>query len=200
MYTLQSFLEDKAGTIKTRNLINSTKNRDQWVDMKIKKSKMLLIKVGMTTKTPAIRILQWEAKCNHKLRCLYPNSYDFKSTSLMDRFRALSLNSRPAENRFFLTFHESSKGFYVPRDVLHCERDIHGLLKLKFGRGEIHCTGCVDKTKAAASSRSGLSLLNLLSFKSKEPEFNVHNEWFPVPKNMIHEVYSIIDSVCQRYR
>lgn len=193
VYTLASLLGRKTDkNVRTRNMLPN--KPDQWVSFDAKKSKMMLVKVGMTTQTVAKRILQWEAKCHHKLACLYPDSHQWVSLSWLDRFRRMLLKDNHKQfDDEFLTFHETERGFFVPRDVSRAEREVHDVLKLRFGKGDVYCTGCVEKSKEANRSR----LLRKSGFM--ESDYNVHVEWFPVPKNRMNEVFSVIDNVCSRY-
>lgn len=200
VYTLASLLNknNAGGWLKTRNLLNNPNDKDKWVDFNARKLEMLLVKVGMTTQTVSKRILQWEAKCNHKIECLYPSSPKDPSQplSLARKFQRLTLKNWTAPLPY-QSFQENAHGFFVPRDVMRAEKQIHDLLKLTFGRGDVYCTGCVAK---AQEQEKGFSLQNL--FKKKEfveSDYNVHVEWFPIPKKRMKEVYSIIDSVCLKY-
>lgn len=199
VYTLAQLLNknNKGDWLKTRNLLSDPKNKDKWINFNARELNMLLVKVGMTTQTVAKRILQWEAKCNHKIECLYPNApKDPSKPSLLKRLERLSLKNWSSPTAY-QSFQPNAQGFFVPRDVMRAEKDIHDLLKLKFGRGDVYCTGCVAK---AQEEEKGLSFLSL--FKKKEfveSDYNVHVEWFPIPKKQMSEVYRIIDSVCLRY-
>lgn len=202
VYTLASLLKNsKDGWLKTRNLLTDLKHKDRWVTFNSKALLLILVKVGMTTQTVAKRIQQWESKCHHELVCLHPQYPGPVSQpkSLMDRFRRLSLNSQAhsAQFRQYTTFQDSAKGFFVPRDVMRAEKEIHEALKQKFGRGDVYCTGCVEKAKTKHKESNLLSL-----FKKKDfmlSDYNVHVEWFPIPKHKLHEVYRIIDLICMRY-
>lgn len=202
VYTLAALLSKTqgGGFLKTRNLLTNAKHKDKWVDFNAKRLDVMLVKVGMTTQTVSKRILQWESKCNHKIECLYPNSHKFQSSSFLQRFERLSLNGRHKAPEF-ATFQDDAKGFFVPRDVMRAETEIHHLLKLKFGRGDVYCTGCVAKlqeeTKAKEKPFSLRTLFNKKEFI--ESDYNVHVEWFPIPKKQMMEVYRIIDSVCLKY-
>lgn len=184
VYTLSSFLHGNStgGWIQARNLVDSKRTADKWVDINMRRLKLILIKVGMTTKTPEIRILQWEEKCHHKLTCLYPLSHSFKKTSLLDLFKNLSLKSKSP----LLTFKKTSKGFYASKNLGLVEKQVHHTLKSKFGRGEIQCTGCIEENKAQKKNQN----------KNTSISYNIHNEWFPVPKSKIEEVFYIINEIC----
>ncbi|GEQ66802.1 hypothetical protein JCM33374_g465 [Metschnikowia sp. JCM 33374] len=209
VYTLASFLSKQAegGWIQTRNLSRDKKSQDKWVDVDMRRSNKLLVKVGMTTKTPKVRIQQWESKCNHKLSCLYPGSHPhLGKSSLTKMISNLSLRDN-AETQKYNMYIEKHQGFFVPRNVLHCEQQIHMTLKKKFGRGEIHCTGCSDKHHSADDKdhkdHKPSSILDI--FRSKESaapkaDYNIHNEWFPIPRKGLDEVFSIINSECMKYR
>lgn len=192
VYTLSAFLlkSGHGGWIQTRNLVNLNNHRNEWVDVDMKSLKILLVKVGMTTKTPEVRILQWEEKCNHKLACLYPTKHNHDKSSLLAAFKRLSIG---AEQNFD-SYDSLRKGFYVPEGVAIAERRIHVLLKQKYGRGEIHCTGCSEKPPPEPDTSKFWNV-----FRSKElkvAKYNIHNEWFPVPRKELDNVYRIIDQVC----
>lgn len=200
VYTLAELLNknNRGGWLKTRNLLADPKNKDKWIDFNARELDMLLVKVGMTTQTVSKRILQWEAKCNHKIECLYPSSPKDPSQplSFLKKFERLTLRNLSSTSAY-QSFQENAHGFFVPRDVMRAEKQIHDLLKLKFGRGDVYCTGCVAK---AQEKEKGFSLQNL--FKKREfveSDYNVHVEWFPIPKRQMKEVYRIIDSVCVKY-
>lgn len=191
VYTLSAFLsrDRKGGWIQARNLINPAKNVNKWVDVNINRLDIILIKVGMTTKTPAVRILQWQMKCNHELTCLYPKSHSFGKTSFLDAFKRLTIKSSS-----FSTYDASANGFYSPKNIAAVEKKIHTLLKKEYGRGEIQCTGCIEKSESV--EKPGF-FRKLLPKKAEPALFNVHNEWFPVPKRSLDEVFRKIDMVCK---
>lgn len=193
MYTLASLLGKQSKWLKTRNLVPNEQN-DKWVTFNARKLDLMLIKVGMTTKTVAKRILQWEQKCNHKLVCLYPDSEHEKKLSLLEKFKLLSLKSKQTPCTYS-AFQETQKGFFVGQQLPAAEREIHSVLKLKFGRGEVHCTGCVEKR--AEEAKRGI--FKILSKKDPFEDYNVHVEWFPIPKKMLRDVYKIIDTICMKY-
>lgn len=201
VYTLSSFLSKHAdgGWIQTRNLSRNKRHQDKWVDVDMRRLQKMLVKVGMTTKTPAIRIQQWEAKCNHDLQCLYPGSHPHLGKSSLSRMLGnLSLKNN-SEAEKYSTYVEKYHGFWVPRNILHCEQQIHLILKQKYGRGEIHCTGCHDKPEEPEMKRS--SILDMFRTKEEPPrtDYNIHNEWFPIPRKKLSEVFSIINTECMKY-
>ncbi|KAM9928625.1 hypothetical protein OXX59_001701 [Metschnikowia pulcherrima] len=201
VYTLSSFLSKHAdgGWIQTRNLSRDKRHQDKWVDVDMRRSHKMLVKVGMTTKTPAVRIAQWEAKCNHKLQCLYPGSHPHLGKSGLSRmFSGLSLKENK-EAKKYSAYVENHHGFFVPRNILHCEQQIHQILKSKFGRGEIHCTGCYDKPAAPEESQSFLDMFRQKDDPSAKTDYNIHNEWFPIPRKKLGEVFSIINGECTKY-
>lgn len=202
MYTLALLLNNgsKGGWLKTRNLLNEAKHKDKWVDFNSKALLMLLVKVGMTTQTVAKRILQWESKCHHKLVCLHPEyPMPLGKTSLLERFKKLSISSLRSSVQFrqYTTFQDNVKGFFVPRDVMKAEKEIHEALKMRFGRGDVYCTGCVEKAKSTHKESNLLSLLKKKDFV--QSDYNVHVEWFPIPKKKLNEVFKTIDLICLRY-
>lgn len=190
VYTLASFFSTNRndGWVQTRNLTRN-KNVDRWVDLDMKKLDIILIKVGMTTKSPAIRIQQWEDKCHHKLKCLYPNSHSFKTFSLSGMFRGLSIHPQKLK---FHSYQSSAHGFFTPRKALQAEKLIHEALKKKYGRGQIQCTGCISNKELVPSSK-----FSFFSKSRHEPDsHNIHTEWFPVPKREIERIFHVIDQVC----
>jgi len=193
--------DSKDGWLKTRNLLAKSKDKDRWVTFKSKSLLLILVKVGMTTQTVAKRIQQWESKCHHKLVCLHPEYHipAALSGSFLERFRGLTLSAQKTSAQFrqYTTFQDNIKGFFVPRDVLRAEKEIHDELKQKFGRGDVYCTGCVEKGKAEHKESRLFDLFRKKDFM--QSDYNVHVEWFPIPKNRIHEVYKIIDRICLRY-
>lgn len=194
IFTLASLLsKDKADFFKTRNLEKGKKG--EWVNFSPKQLEYMFVKVGMTTKTVDLRLLQWEKQCNHKLVCLHPGSGEKLATSLVERLKRLSIR----KDKFpYASFQPSDKGFYAAKSVYLAEQEIHALLKKRYGGGTVYCQGCIDKAK---EEQKGSRLLKF--FKRKEAslnEYKVHVEWFPIPKSQLREVYRLVDSVCMRYK
>lgn len=219
IYTLESILESESGNwLKTRNLPDA-KDKKKWVAFDSRK--YLLVKVGMTTQTVAKRLLQWENQCSHKLVCLNPDYRVNTERSLVERMKLLALKPT-AQVRQYTTFQQDSNGFFVPQNVMQAEREIHSILRQKYGRGDVQCTGCVDRAKrqesaktapgnstaeAGSSSKKDSGLKSITNglvqlFKKKDflqGNYNIHVEWFAVPRDKVHEVYTVIDEVCVRY-
>lgn len=196
VYTLSSFLlKDNTGRVLTRNLLAQPRHKDKWVGLNMRKLDLLLVKVGMTTKTPAVRIRQWEVQCNHKLTTLVPGTLAVllpSLSSLVLKLRSLSLENS-AKKRGLPSFHPAQQGFFVPRDIGHCEKQIHDILKQRYGRGEVRCTACMEQAESGAT-------LPPKSPASQQAEYKVHNEWFPVPRAHLPEVFRLIDGVCRTYK
>lgn len=187
IYTIASLLSKQSqdGWLRTRNL--DPKHKGKWVAYS-SKLEFLLVKVGMTTKSVDVRIRQWEDQCNHKLQALYPGGPALKR-SLLDRLGLLSV-----KDEHYPSFQQDQHGFWAATDVRAAEREIHKELGLLYGRGDMRCTGCVKKAEEE-SRRFDI-------FRKKEfleGQYNVHVEWFPVPKKGMNSVYSVVDRVCQRH-
>uniref|UniRef100_A0A0L0NPL1 DUF1766-domain-containing protein n=1 Tax=Candidozyma auris TaxID=498019 RepID=A0A0L0NPL1_CANAR len=195
LYTLASLMQKDGGKFfKTRNLEPTRKN--EWVDFSPKRLDYMFVKVGMTTKTVDLRLLQWEKQCNHKLVCLHPG-YEGQEQSLVEKLKRLSITRRRYDKHSYSTFQVSDKGFYAARNVWLAEQEIHALLKKRYGGGPVYCQGCVE------SAHEGKLHRFLQFFRRKEDllsaNYKVHVEWFPIPKKELREVFRIVDSVCMRY-
>lgn len=150
----------------------STSDRDKWLPHNSKKSKYTLIKVGMTTRTSVLlRLVQWEQKCCHSLTCLQPNVQYFK-TDLIDRLKRLKIKE-------YKTYRDN--GFFC-NQVAKSEVEIHRILRDKYGKGDVQCTGCVWRSNVPNA------------------KYSIHVEWFIVPKKEVPYVFDVIDSVCQKYK
>ncbi|PSK40452.1 hypothetical protein C7M61_000092 [Candidozyma pseudohaemuli] len=193
IFTLASLMTRDGGDFfKTRNL--ELEKKGQWVNFSPKRLEYMFVKVGMTTKTVDLRLLQWEKQCNHKLVCLHPGS-EGKDLTLVEKLKRLSIRK---DKYPYHTFQPSDKGFYAGRSVWQAEQEIHGFLKQRYGGGTVYCQGCIDKAK---EEEKGSRLLKF--FKRKEEtlsEYKVHVEWFPIPKSELREVFRIVDTVCMRYK
>lgn len=78
----------------------------------------VLIKVGYTTKTPLVRIKQWESQCQHSLLPVAPKTP----------------HSAPH-------FDREKFGWYSPR-AFAAEQLIHLALRQLYGGGQVHCSAC----------------------------------------------------------
>ncbi|ANB13031.1 hypothetical protein AWJ20_1309 [Sugiyamaella lignohabitans] len=84
-------------------------------------SRAMLVKVGQTTKTPAKRLAEWRAKCQHPIVLLSP------------------LATSSASNSF-----DYSKQGWPTVQARPTEAAIHNELRALFGKGHVECTGCKD--------------------------------------------------------
>ncbi|KAK6456641.1 uncharacterized protein RJT20DRAFT_1237 [Scheffersomyces xylosifermentans] len=220
IYTMTRLLNPKGRNekswLKVKNLPDA-KNKDDWQTFNSAKSHYMLLKIGMTTQTVDRRLKQWQSKCHHELTCVYPNfsggpktvdrvgSSPFAPTldetpasqpspsGILKLFKKLSLNNSedasPSVTRF-KSFR--SNGFYCSHNLDLSEQEIHRTLHRKYGKGDVYCTGCASKeAKKAAKRKNGDP-----PFKK---DYNIHVEWFLVPKDDLEYVYRLIDSTCQKY-
>mmetsp|Transcript_590 Transcript_590/g.657 ORF Transcript_590/g.657 Transcript_590/m.657 type:complete len:284 (+) Transcript_590:218-1069(+) len=202
VYTLTRLLvnNDKDWSLKVRNLPNvSNKHRDTWVPFKSEKSPYMLIKVGMTTQTVQRRLRQWQDKCHHDLTCLHPQK-NIQTSSKIDliiyRFKGLSIKKQPVK---FRTYNEEQFGFQCPRGVNLAESEIHKMLIAKYGSGDVYCTGCKGISSIEDSSKWKLFNHKLHSKDPFQDGYNIHVEWFLIPKKDLERVYRLIDTVCSKY-
>lgn len=192
VYTLSAFFDKQKAYIQTRNLLSKDR-KDEWVNVDTRKTPTILVKVGMTTKTPAIRIQQWEAKCNHSLKHIYPESASKKS-GFLQKFKRLTMD--PVGS--YHTYDNQLRGFRAAKNILDCETQIHANLRKRYGRGSVQCTGCLESTPETSRSLGFRDFFGK-NLTQAETNYNIHNEWFPVPRKNLHEVFTVIESVCQRY-
>lgn len=190
IYTMQNFLEPPKGwTFKVKNIPNtSTRNKDKWIKFKSRSSPYILIKIGMTTQLPNIRIKQWENKCKHELVNLGPQNEHLIKPYLhwWQKFLCLRIDDDDTELRLSRF---KKDGFYCEENVSVVENIIHQQLRKKYGKGDVYCSGCIPDDA-------------LIKNKDKEKvplqsNYNVHVEWFLIPKQDIREVYRLIDQTCR---
>ncbi|KAI5949923.1 hypothetical protein KGF54_005401 [Candida jiufengensis] len=185
IYTMKNFINPPLNwSFKVKNIPNTTKrNKDKWINFKSKKSPYILIKIGMTTQLPNIRIKQWELKCGHELVNLNPkNSYLIENKSLIEKLLCLNINEKdnPSYNRF------KNDGFYCEENLKLIESTIHQKLRQKYGKGDVYCSGCLQDDKLHTEKTSPL-----------KTNYNVHIEWFLIPKKDLEEIYKLIDYTCR---
>lgn len=187
MYTMSNFLNPpKNWNFKVKNLPNSSK-RDKWLDFNSKKSPYILIKIGMTTQTPKTRIKQWQEKCHHDLTNVGPpnknliikkHRHDYHDWLKM--FMCLTILD-PEYNRW------RDDGFYCKNNLKLIELTIHRELHNKYGKGDVYCIGCLQDNHENKRDDNNSLFGN---------SYNVHVEWFLIPKRDIDQVYRLIDSIC----
>lgn len=182
VYTLASLALGKGG-LKARNLPSTpAQNRLKWTDFP-SKGPYTLIKVGMTTQTVQKRLLQWEHKCGHQLTCLDPTLPEPKL--LVARMAQLCVLEKPA--RSYTSWRDG--GFYTARNVAMTESKVHAVLRQRYGRGDVLCTGCRPDTtdgKWLPKERA----------KPGSEAYGIHVEWFLVPRTALSSVYELIDQEC----
>lgn len=207
VYTLTKLLHNNdEKLLKVRNLPNvSHRHKDKWVSFKAGKSPYMLIKVGMTTQTVQKRLKQWQDKCHHDLTCLYPcmdqeNPSSKSMELLIYRLKRLTMKPEKVE---FQTFQEKNLGFFCFKGVNLAESEIHSMLHKKYGSGDVYCTGCSNKsTTEQDGHKSKFSIFKDKSSRSNpfQKGYNIHVEWFLIPKKDLNSVYNLIDAVCAKYR
>lgn len=176
IYTLKKFF-DKQHTewFKTRNLPNTRKkHKDEWSSYEAKRSKYILIKVGMTAQPIEKRIKQWEDKCKHDIMLVNPQTDKLiHPRGFLSLFRKLSIDKTS-----YITL-SNQGGFYCSKNLGLAESEIHRILHRKYGKGTVYCKNCSDNTKAGG--------------------YNIHVEWFCILKSDLSFVYQTIDQICQNY-
>ncbi|KAI5953080.1 hypothetical protein KGF57_004072 [Candida theae] len=192
IYTMQNFLHPPKGwTFKVKNIPNtSSRKKDQWVKFKSQSSPFILIKVGMTTQLPNVRIKQWENQCKHELVNIGPQNEHLIKTRLhwWQKFFCLSINDDGDDSKVRVSRFKKD-GFYCEENVRVVESMIHQQLKKKYGKGDVYCSGCVAEDALTKNKN-----------KVKVPlqnNYNVHVEWFLIPKQDLRDVYRIIDQTCR---
>ncbi|KAK6465896.1 hypothetical protein DFJ63DRAFT_333299 [Scheffersomyces coipomensis] len=210
VYTLTMFIsKHKSWQFKVKNL-PTTSNQD-WKNFNAKDSPYVLIKIGMTTTTVEKRLNQWKSKCNHDISIIVPTittppplqdtssearigkvSLDRLSQSgspLLRLFKKFHISNEPPQSS--LSLHSFNKdGFYCKGNVRQVEKNIHDKLHKKYGRGNFYCPGCLDESKVSTKNKDS-------PFKS---DYNVHIEWFLIPKSDLKSVFTLIDSICLQDR
>ncbi|KAG5418810.1 hypothetical protein I9W82_003528 [Candida metapsilosis] len=191
VYTMQNFLNPPKGwTFKVKNIPNtSTRNKDKWIKFKSRSSPYILIKVGMTTQLPNVRIKQWENKCKHELVNLGPHNEHLVKHRLhwWQKFLCLSIDDDDDTGMRLSRFKKD--GFYCEENVSVVESMIHKQLRKKYGKGDVYCSGCVPDDELIKNKH-----------KEKVPlqnNYNVHVEWFLIPKEDLRDVYRLIDQTCR---
>lgn len=181
MYTMTNFLNPpKNWNFKVKNLPNASK-RDKWLDFNSKKSPYILIKIGMTTQTPKTRIKQWQEKCHHDLTNVGPPNKHLikKEHHWLKLFTCMTILD-PEYSRW------KNEGFYC-QNLKVVELTIHRELHNRYGKGDVYCVGCLQDN--ATSTRDDNNSLFGNSY-------NLHVEWFLIPKRDMDQVYRLIDSIC----
>lgn len=167
IYTLTKLINSEP--MKVKNLPDSKDNL--WVTFEPKLSKYYLLKIGMTTKTVATRIKQWEAQCNHRITSVYPGL--LKKRGLLSFFKKMSIKD-------YLTFRDN--GFYTEKSVGVVEKVVHRELRKLYGNGSLYCRGCSGDTVRT----------RVTPFE----KYNIHTEWFLIPKKEIEKVFDIVERCC----
>ncbi|ODV98048.1 hypothetical protein PACTADRAFT_14529 [Pachysolen tannophilus NRRL Y-2460] len=147
----------------------------------------ILIKIGYTTQSVHTRLKQWEFQCKHQLLLVNPyNSKQEVITNDMDKllffFKKMSLNG----SKQYLNYENTQSGFLCLQNANIVESKIHQLLRQKYGHGNVHCNGCIDNN-------------NNNNNNNNKGNFNIHIEWFLIPRKEIDNVFKIIDRVCSFY-
>lgn len=188
IYTLKKFFDNhEKDWFKVKNLPNDSKNKQKWSLFELKKSPFVFLKIGMTSQTVLARIKQWEDKCKHDIILINPrtDSVVMQPKSISRLFKCLCLSdveihSNP-DNYSSLT---DQGGFFCKTNLTKAESEIHQILRQKYGSGVIYCRGCSDAAQADGEFVNG---------------YNIHVEWFLIPKDLLSLVYSIINTVCKKY-
>ncbi|CUM65092.1 uncharacterized protein PRCAT00002717001 [Priceomyces carsonii] len=198
VYTLRLLLDKKGRKLwlKVRNLPGvGSKHRDEWVDFNTRKSSFIIIKIGMTTHSVAFRLKQWEAKCHHELSVMHPRSLESDRGSLsrlIDKLRNLNIQ----ETRRLQTYRHEDSGFHCKKSLQYVELEVHKIMRAKYGYGDVLCLGCnvsdgIKKTPKGSA---------LTASKNQRDHFsdgyNIHIEWFLIPRKDLDLVLNMIDSVC----
>lgn len=123
---------------------------------------------------------------------------------LILKFKKLQVTSttttQPSQ---YKTLRVRDQGFYAPNSILQAETQIHQILRDKYGSGDVLCTACKKNTKTVEEAEHASKLLRLFK-KHKQESFkkgtyNIHVEWFLIPKLDLEYVYRVIDTTCLQY-
>lgn len=192
IYTMQNFLDPPKGwTFKVKNIPNtSPRKKDKWIKFKSRRSPYILVKIGMTTQSPNVRIKQWENKCKHKLVNLGPQNKHLVEPHLHWWQKFLCVSKYDDDDDKWMKLTQFKKdGFYCKENVGVVETTIHQLLRKKYGRGDVYCSGCIaDEALIKNKEKDKVPLQN---------NYNVHVEWFLIPKEDLQYVYMKIDHICR---
>ncbi|ABN65949.2 predicted protein [Scheffersomyces stipitis CBS 6054] len=184
IYTMSELLNSRKSWLQTRNLPNTKpSHKHKWKDFDAGKSPYMLVKVGMTSGTVARRLAQWQNQCHHDITVLGPATEEIVEL----KFKSAAIASRFNSPKPYSTFRNN--GFFCGRNLKSAESEIHRLLRAKYGNGDILCTGCATPDSRKPNKD--------VPFRS---EYNIHVEWFLVPKSDLEYVYSVINSVCLKNR
>lgn len=168
LYTLQDLVDPMS---KKQNWVQIHKSGNKF-SKKFDPRTKLLMKIGFTTVGVMKRLQQWEKQCGHHISLVNP--YD--TWKLMDpmslmiqNFTRLGLKTVPK----FRNFKFEELGFQCDSEPLEIERQIHLILREKYGFSHVYCQGC----------------------SVQKNDFNVHLEWFLIPRKDVDKIFKIIDKV-----
>lgn len=181
IYTLAKFFDKRQKDwFKVRNLPGASKNKHDWSLFELKKSPFIFLKIGMTSQNVKVRIRQWEDKCKHDIVLVNPeNDGVITKRSLSHLFKGLSLTKRTKYQSL-----TEEGGFHCGKQLSRAESEIHQVLRQKYGKGIIFCKGCSEDPNKVTEFMNG---------------YNIHIEWFLIPKKDLSAIYSVIDSICIKY-
>lgn len=190
IYTMTNFLTPpKNWLFKVKNIPNTSRfKRDKWIEFNSKKSPYILIKIGKTTQSVNARIAQWENKCGHDLTNLEPKNRNLVKkegaiSGLIRMFRRLDVVDDDERRNEYRTYRNN--GFYCGSNLDVVESSIHKVLRHKYGKGDVYCVGCNNEPVKVNDKSSPF-----------DTNYNVHIEWFLIPKTDLEYVYKLIDSTC----
>ncbi|WEJ93848.1 hypothetical protein PSN45_001325 [Yamadazyma tenuis] len=184
IYTLNKFFNKRENNwFKVRNLPNTPpKHKDKWISYELRKSPYVFLKVGMTTQSVKKRIKQWEDKCHHDIMLINPHTDKVVYTNKLSHlFKRLAVKDK--QKTYSSLTDEGA--FYCSGNLAQAEGEIHKRLWSKYGKGSVSCKGCSDN-----STRTNELFVN---------GFNIHVEWFLIPKKEISVVYDTVDGICTTY-
>lgn len=193
IFTLRKLITEKGPStwFSVKNMPDAkSRDKNMWVPFESRKSRYILVKVGMTTLNVDRRIRQWEDKCHHELACIYPGSNLKVKGGSFDRL-VMQLKELTLSEGKLLTYDAAQHGFFCSSDVGKAEKHIHATLKSIYGRGDVYCSGCRDINQ-------GSKLHSRVPHKRApfDGEYNIHIEWFSIPKKDLTKLYKIIDKIC----
>lgn len=202
IYTMENFITPPKGwNFQVKNIPQTKKrHKDKWTRFKSDRSPYILVKIGMTTQLPNIRIKQWEQKCKHELVNLGPrNQYLVKVREhWWERFKRLTIRddkesggnaNTVGDDTSPYTFQRfKNDGFHCKKNLKQVELKVHSTLREKYGKGDVYCSGCVPDDELTVNKN--------LKRAPLQNNYKVHIEWFLIPKADLQSVYKTIDELC----
>ncbi|KAH3675885.1 hypothetical protein WICMUC_002455 [Wickerhamomyces mucosus] len=160
------------------HLLEKSPKKQDWLHVKrmnennwsiLDPQSLILIKIGMTSKSVAKRLNEWENKCNHRLISINP--YCLKKNSILSLFKKLSI-SHGGNDYTLKTYDMEGQGFFTESNLSKIEKEVHSTLWKLYGKGDIVCHGCKIGEK-----------------------IGIHKEWFLVKRTNLDNIFKLIDKI-----